>query len=119
MLNHQLQNAKGLQKHLDNITKPEKKEDKEDDDEKKLTPEEIAAQRNIAREKAFIHTIASIPSYKSAEYYQLDLLNKKTKNLNPANSGGLIHQSTLKLAKRRLGQILNRLTREIQEAKRK
>lgn len=124
VLNNKIKSARNLQKHLDivseKVEKPkEQKEDIEKKEEKKFTIAEAVAKRQITREKALINTIANIPAYKSSEYHMLDLINKKTKNLDPLGKtedgamSGLVHQSHIKFAKRRLAQIMRNLMKDV------
>lgn len=111
-LNHKLKLARNLQVHVDRIS--EKPPELEKPKETTKAVDISALERKIIREKSFISAISRIPAYKSAEFYQLELLNKNTAD---KPSLGLIHQSSLKLAKRRLSQVVQRLIRDIHGAK--
>lgn len=76
------------------------------------------------REKAFINAIANIPSYKSAEYYQLHQIAQKlpildTKEWREKKLTGVLHQATMKLAVRRMGQVLTRLINDARQERRR
>lgn len=123
ILNHKLAIAKNIQKHLNLIY--EKKEAPPEEERDPLSPEQQMHQRRVIREKSLVEAVSKIPEYKSSEYYQLDIINRKTKNMNvfksPNDTGvhGLIHINAVKFAKRRLSQILTRLIVDINKSAKK
>lgn len=107
LLNHKMKLAKNIKNAL------ELSVEKNPETEMKEQP------AKIAKEKGFIQAVANIPSYKSSEYYHLELINSKTKNMDVTEKGhnALIHNNTMKRAKSRLAQVITRLMNDIRKEK--
>lgn len=124
LLNHKLKIAKNLRDHLDIVSERVNQPPEPDVPQEEKTNSAFLKNK-VTREKSFINAVANIPAYKSGEFYQLELINRRTKNMNVFNSPkqnglhGLIHQNTLKLAKRRLAQVVTRLVKEAHRERKK
>jgi hypothetical protein len=124
VLRNKINAAKALQKHLEIVSGKKTAEPVEQANqpkiEKTLSLKDALTKRKILKEQKFVNEIANIPAYKSAEYHTLDLLNRKTNNINPLDKNkfsGIIHTDSVKLAKNRLANIIRNLMKDIQKTK--
>lgn len=124
VLNHKLASAKALEKHVAKLAGTDSKEKPVEvkAPEKDLSIERYLAKKKVAGEKALIKAITDIPSYKTSEFYHLQLIGRKAQGLEAMKdikigSKEFSHSSTLRIAKMRLKQILVGLMADVQKVR--
>lgn len=104
ILRHHMNTAKRIASYVENIEEREPTELKEDINKG-------VAQKELM-ERSFIHTVANISTYKDSMFYQLKLVSQSIKKLEKQKIeyNPLLKLKNIKLAKKRIGSIIAKLT---------